>query len=428
MSEKLTIEGFAGIGHMELDLRKINILIGPQATGKSIVAKLLYFFKSLPWELVTGACMGITEKTFRESLRAKFDEYFARRALGSGDFVLGYKCGSEHIRIARKVTDRNTLGAVISYSPFFSEAFSRLSAEARSMQGQTDRLPPGTKLGTRGIYQNFADSVAETVSPELFLSQLFVPAERSFFACVRSNVFTLLQAHAPIDAFIREFGSLYEWARMALQRDAPAAPEMVKKSPAQIDRLVRRILGARYVLEQDEDFLAFDDGRLVDIAHASSGQQEAFPLAVILSALPLFRSAANGQTVYVEEPEAHLFPITQRDVVELIATVFNTKPDRLQLVVTTHSPYILTAFNNLLEAGQVAGELAKEGNKKALGKLHRVVPKSRHLLAEDVAAFYLDGKRARSIMTKEGLIEAEEIDSVSDQIAVQFDKILDIRG
>ncbi|MEK0188739.1 hypothetical protein [Microcoleus anatoxicus] len=41
MAEKLTVKNFAGITDLELEIKRINILIGPQASGKSVCAKLL---------------------------------------------------------------------------------------------------------------------------------------------------------------------------------------------------------------------------------------------------------------------------------------------------------------------------------------------------------------------------------------------------
>ncbi|GFE67559.1 hypothetical protein [Chroococcus sp. FPU101] len=47
--EKLIVTNFLNIKHIELEIGKINIPIGPQAQGKSVVAKLVYFFKSF-WD------------------------------------------------------------------------------------------------------------------------------------------------------------------------------------------------------------------------------------------------------------------------------------------------------------------------------------------------------------------------------------------
>ena len=43
--ESIEIEGFLTISKAHFEIKKINILIGTQASGKSIVAKLVYFFK-----------------------------------------------------------------------------------------------------------------------------------------------------------------------------------------------------------------------------------------------------------------------------------------------------------------------------------------------------------------------------------------------
>ncbi len=45
--ESIEIEGFLTISKAHFEIKKINILIGTQASGKSIVAKLVYFFKKL---------------------------------------------------------------------------------------------------------------------------------------------------------------------------------------------------------------------------------------------------------------------------------------------------------------------------------------------------------------------------------------------
>lgn len=53
----------------------------------------------------------------------------------------------------------------------------------------------------------------------------------------------------------------------------------------------------------------------------------------------------------MEEPESHLFPDAQKDMAEALGLFANKNN---QLMVTTHSPYILGAFNNLLYSGKSA--------------------------------------------------------------------------
>jgi predicted ATPase len=118
-------------------------------------------------------------------------------------------------------------------------------------------------------------------------------------------------------------------------------------------------LRANLLRIEKQDLLEFEDGRRVKLAQASSGQQEILPLLLLLARFFSLR-LARGRAVYIEEPEAHLFPSTQKLVVELMARSFRARSGEMSLVITTHSPYILTSVNNLLQAGQVYSKASPE--------------------------------------------------------------------
>jgi hypothetical protein len=97
----------------------------------------------------------------------------------------------------------------------------------------------------------------------------------------------------------------------------------------------------------------------------------------------------------------------------------------IQFFLTTHSPYILTSFNNLIEAGIVRDKA--KGDAEKLKKLYEIVPKEQILNPKDVTAWTLHDGIAENIMDKEtGLINGDEIDDVSDETAEQFGKLLDL--
>lgn len=57
----------------------------------------------------------------------------------------------------------------------------------------------------------------------------------------------------------------------------------------------------------------------------------------------------------LEEPELNLFPLTQYELVKQV--VKNLDFERGDnLVITTHSPYIMTFFNNLIQAGNAIAD------------------------------------------------------------------------
>ncbi len=45
--EKLLIHNFAGLKEVTIEVSPITGFIGPQASGKSVIAKLLYFFREI---------------------------------------------------------------------------------------------------------------------------------------------------------------------------------------------------------------------------------------------------------------------------------------------------------------------------------------------------------------------------------------------
>jgi predicted ATP-binding protein involved in virulence len=143
----------------------------------------------------------------------------------------------------------------------------------------------------------------------------------------------------------------------------------------------------------------------------------------MLATLPFLASSRTGQTVYIEEPEAHLFPSAQRNIVELIATVFNCRKEQLQFFITTHSPYILTALNNLLQAGI----LYQESSGDVQRQLEKIVSRYKSLDVSDLSAYVLMDGKCRSIVCPEtGLIDAKVIDSVSDDLAIEFEQLLNL--
>jgi hypothetical protein len=108
----------------------------------------------------------------------------------------------------------------------------------------------------------------------------------------------------------------------------------------------------------------------------------------------------------------------------LISYVFNTSKSDLQFFITTHSPYILTSFNNLM----YAGELEKKFDEKQKAELYKIIPKELIIDPKSVSAYSLEfDKPLQNLINPEtNLIDANLIDSVSDDIAIEFDKLLNL--
>jgi len=428
MTEKLTIKNFAGIKELEIEIKKVNILIGPQASGKSVCAKLLFYFKSFIWEILSVIENDQTKRNLDLNYSKKFEEYFPPDSWGKQDFFVKYEISNVFIEITR--TQENKSRLQLNYSDFFKRELSDLrnvlkksrekNSEKNAKYDNFDRM----YFARIFLTDYLIESLSKSVCREAAFSQLFIPAGRSFFANLQSNIFSFLSSNNALDPFLREFGSKYESVKRIRFRSRSKIEEKdTKDIQDEINRLIEKSLCGKHIHEKGKDFLDVADGRRISVANSSSGQQETLPLTTMLAALPFLSTSTAGQTVYIEEPEAHLFPNAQRNVVELIATVLNYRKEQLQFFITTHSPYVLTALNNLLQAGL----LYEESSTEIQTQLEKIISRYKALDISDLSAYVLmDGKCSSIVCLENGLIDAQVIDSVSDDLAVEFDKLLSL--
>ena len=137
--------------------------------------------------------------------------------------------------------------------------------------------------------------------------------------------------------------------------------------------------------------------------------------------LQLFVSILNADKTFtvIEEPEAHLYPIAQLEMIKIIALLSNvlTGADANQVMITTHSPYILTALNLLLYAHKVGQQQPESVNK--------MVAKEFWLDKNRVAAYEVKGGKLENILDTD-LLHADRIDTASEKINAIFDELLNM--
>ena len=428
--EKIEIKDFVGIKDITLEIKQINILIGPQASGKSVIAKLIFYFKNFIFEIINAAEDTKSKRDLDKSYVQRFEEYFPPSSWGSKNFRIKYYIDQEFIEIHRKkLKSKKSTELALTYSDFYKNEFTDLRSFIQKQKRKEAEQEMQISLSSQiefsySITKAFLSTISHSLNKVTAFTQLYIPAGRSFFANLKSSIFTFLSENNAVDPFLIEFGTYYERAKSPLRKRLLERQSIERKDLfEEIDSLNKRILCGKYLQKDGEDYLEVDEGRQIDIANSSSGQQETLPLSIILGRIAFSSPEIGGTSIYIEEPEAHIFPAAQRDIVELIATVYNARKDSLQFLITTHSPYILTAINNLLQAGILAVNATEE----KLEKISQYVPKTRFLNTEEVAVYSLDNGGCQSIIDNEtGLINTNIIDEVSNELAIQFDELLDL--
>jgi predicted ATPase len=418
MEEKIKIENFGGLKNLEFEVKRINVLIGPQASGKSICVKLLYFFKSFSSEMMHSFESEENKRQLDSKQKERFVNYFPRESWPKTAFRIRYEINGNFIIIERKQ------GKALNF--IYSDEYKKLIKKGRKFYNderkKLDEEPRKSFYkANRNARTKFYECAKGLISENSVYNQFFVPAGRSFYANIQSGIFSFLSTNKSLDPFLIEFGSFYEnFKRMSMDRNHSARS---KKDMKAFDDLLSSVLSGSYLREKDKDFIIHNDSRKVNLSNASSGQQETLPLAIVLEVLSnaTFFSS-GGATLYIEEPEAHLFPTAQMKVVQLLARTFNNQSSQFQVIVTTHSPYILSSFNNLIEAGKII-----ESKPDKVSEVYDIIPKEEILSPNDIVAYSIDkGKKVLLLDEDTRLISQTILDSVSDEIAINFGKLLDI--
>lgn len=126
----------------------------------------------------------------------------------------------------------------------------------------------------------------------------------------------------------------------------------------------------------------------------------------------------------IEEPEQNLFPQMQRQLIQYILRCFH--PERDTMVLTTHSPFVLYALNNCL-----LGWLAREADPEITSDLTDIPPEA-FVNPEDVNVWeiregYIEnyqGIKNTTIQDERGLIRDNYFDRVMKNVMTDFRNLM----
>jgi len=123
----LTVSDFSCLSDATFVLAPINVIIGPQGSGKSVTTKLFYFFSQILPGFSQYAERGESLESYKRHLTTQFGVWFPPSAWGKGRFNITYSSGLFSVRILRRTTKR---GVIDEVSISFCEWFSALYASA----------------------------------------------------------------------------------------------------------------------------------------------------------------------------------------------------------------------------------------------------------------------------------------------------------
>lgn len=401
---RLTIRNVGPVRNADIDIKKVNILIGPQSSGKSTIAKIISF------------CTWLEKELLSEQGKAFCEGNEAYKAMVGYHHIEGYLNDNSYICYE---------GENIAYV-FTHEAEPLLPSSFRDWQ-----------IEHLSQQEYMAINLQREVTPKV----LYIPAERNFVARVPN-----LSKYNPENDNLTNF--VVDW-------------EEAKRKVRNMKLLDTHTTYSHG--DDGSDWLLTSDGTSLPLRSASSGLQSLTPLLVLVewvtrgiykenkpfsfddreklrSMLAHLDSEANDEQqkalalrlqdflhgklythtqLIIEEPEQNLYPETQHVLLQhLLSAINHGKKHRLLL--TTHSPYMLTAFNNAVLAGKLTEQGKDQSVRDIMGEQYDTVS------PDSYAAYHINDGKAIDIIDKEtGLVNAEFFDDIAYRSGEKFDKLLD---
>jgi len=360
--ENLIVKDFGPLRNVALELKQIIIFIGPQSSGKSTIAKLVEIFRNPQFLVSLKKEEGTTMKTGNTL------KFFEDHKLSS---FFGPQTEIEYI------------------SDEYSFSYSN---------GELKMFLLRETLDNPNLQKICGGNMEFIIKPPIY-----IPSERSFVSMASAAPWSLWNNDFPIAKNILSFAAVFEQARSKLQH-------------IQID-----FLNVVYKYENNQDKVLLDSEKSIKLTESASGLQTAIPLIAVIEA----NYDGVPRTFVIEEPELNLFPVTQRDLVYYLiakATFTHENQEVNELVITTHSPYILAAINLCLFAQRVA---QKRPDK--IEEIQVIVPQFSWLNPNQFCAYYVGEGTAKTIFNpKTGMISESILDEASEMIGSDFDELMEI--
>lgn len=430
----VNISNFGPIPKASIDLEKnMQVFIGPQASGKSTVCKVIYF------------CQKIRDYTLNFLMESEQftnnhqNEYFNNYMKFLTKQFIGCFGKTTHMR---KFSIEHIFGEKRISIKLNKDGYVRFGFNNSLKHGLLKLINNASDMYLNGFKNNELSSIIDSVTALAMMKQklqkdlnhifdndaeiVYIPAGRSLLATMSEKLRDF--SMSDIDLTMQEFIILIGKTKSKFGSKIPdIVKDYTKTVKGQINNssvemaysLIRKIFKADYASESDGEKIYFDERHWVKLMYGSSGQQEILWILMLAFIIILERKSSF---VVIEEPEAHLFPIAQKDVINLISLMVNTTNSKV--IITTHSPYILTSLNILLYSEKV------EGHRR--GSEPIIIPKNFRVPFEDFAAFKIEnsleaGQCLENLLDEEShMIRTDYIDKVSSITNNELERLFDM--
>ena len=397
----LHLENIGPISIVDIDLRRYNVFIGPQSSGKSTIAKLI----SLCSWVEKRAATTLSENIFTnaEDFKTQAEDYHKMHGYFNANSVLEYSSDIIHL----KYTESDFFLILINKTAYKRKKILYIPSDRNLVaMDKLDRLIVETNTNLRGFMFDWFDA-RETYGKEHHLNILDLNMEYYYDKDAKVNK----------DKIIHVNGKTYE---IALS-DASSGLQSVTPLTLLLSYFSKQYFsdyGKTISYEKKREQKDLEEK--INMLLSSTIFGTTIPKSAIGSIESRFiydnLTIPSSCDFIIEEPEQNLFPSTQAQLISYLLNICNAQEKQHSFTLTTHSPYILTQLNILL----FAGLLQKQG------KADQVSEYVSDAIAPDelnVYAVQNDGTVVSIIDPETNMISQNYLDSVSEELSIKFQQL-----
>lgn len=427
---KLIIHKLGPIQHCELTCSQFMTFTGFQASGKSTIAKAVYYFRTIKNDIYSiledialtvysdsGQSKNISPKKYlTDFLREKFLRVFGSSWGMDNEMSIEYYFSEEcFVKVnLKEETFYSTPNyvwielcpAIISFLHDNSLKVDALGIPASEKKRIQDKLVQLFNDNYETVYIPAGRSMITLLSQQLsyIYTTMKDAQKRAIDYCTQDYIERILSLKSEFSEGLNGLAA-YEGPKNNIPRS---------KTTLAMD-LVQKVLRGSYRFADNEERIVLDNNKYVKINFASSGQQES---VWILNLLFYYLIHGTPVNFIIEEPESHLFPESQKYITELITLLFNSGHS---VLVTTHSPYVLGTLNNLLYADSIPKTL------KSI--VSSIIPYEFWINSSQFSAWFVKNGNIEDCIDPDiHLIQNEKLDQISKVINMDFDKLFDLEA
>ena len=424
----LIIQNLGPIKKCDLKLNDVTVLTGPQSSGKSTIAKAVFFNLSIKQDILDVIVRGgvkqasgddnqTCQKYIVSILQNKFYRLFGTQRCVFEDMYMKYDFSPEYWMITYVNKNDREEPLQIKFSDSFIDYFDQLDNQLHSVvtvkqkKLESDRLSKMLCCPFETVFIPAGRSVLTLLSPQInYIYTIMDDALHRVIDYVTSDYLKrIIQLKQVLADGVSTHSSDFK-----LSVIGSAAYKKHKDAIYTLEDTSENLLQGRYrCIDGTEERIYINEKQYVKINFASSGQQE---IVWVLNILFYYLKEDIPVYIIIEEPETHLFPAAQQKLTDLLTLFYN---EGNKLLITTHSPYVLGTMNYQLIASQSPGDDEKS----------KILEKNYWLDPSNVCCYHvLDGKSKNALDDSENLIliDNDLIDGASHDIDNIVDQFLDL--